>query len=296
MRRPIALTLLLLVASGALATIPSVREAALLQLRSITAPLFGSGEATDPRFDDFYAGMVENLPPQQRAERALELVLNRSQGAAEYVTVRAADWAGQIQSTPRLEGLVQAAMNAPRIEARMAGFEVFLASYNLQKTPEQADVLYKRWERDPAQNGPWMMWSLAMLGARGVDRGRAYARLKAAIDEPDVPLRKAAVDAFARLGGAETIDPLLTVAASDPSPVVRERAFCNLASTGTLLMAERYLAVPGLLHIAEAPTSDGQTRAWSYQALTEISGMYDVPPDAAIWRRKLGEVGLLAEH
>lgn len=296
MRRSLLSTLLLLVGTGALATIPAVREAALAQLRSIAAPLFGHGEATDPRFDAFYADMVEDLPPQQRAERALELVLNRALGAAEYVSERAAGWGGSIASTPRLEGLVQAAMNAPRIEARMAGFEVFLASFELQKTVEQADVLYRRWERDPAQNGPWMMWSLAMLGARGVDRERAYARLLAATDDPDVALRKAAVDAFARLGGAETIDPLLAIAASDPSPIVRERAFCNLASTGTLLMAERYQAVPGLLAIAGAASSDAQTRAWSYQALTEISGLYGLPPDAGVWRERLGAVGLLAER
>lgn len=41
MRRSIALTLMLLAGSGALATIPTVRQAALAQLRSITAPLFG---------------------------------------------------------------------------------------------------------------------------------------------------------------------------------------------------------------------------------------------------------------
>ncbi len=36
-------------------------------------------------------------------------------------------------------------------------------------------------------------------------------------------------------------------------------------------------------------------RAWSYQALTEISGLYDVPPDNGAWRERLTAVGLRAE-
>ncbi|MFO1495164.1 MAG: HEAT repeat domain-containing protein [Lysobacterales bacterium] len=294
MKPKLSVALLLMAAGGgALATIPSVRNAAWQQLRSIAAPLFAQGDATDARFDDFYADMVERLPPQARAERALELVLNRSLGAAEYVTANAASWSGAIEATPQLQSLVRAALDAPRIETRMAAFEVFLAAYGLEKSVAQADQLHARWTRNPAQNGPWAMWSLAMLAARGVDRERTYHALRAALDESDVSLRRAAVDAFARMGGAETIDPLLSVAASDPSPIVRERAFCALASSGTLLMAERYQAIPGLLHIADVSSSDAQNRAWSYQALTEISGLYDVPADTAVWRERLDAVGLL---
>ena len=288
--------LLLIVTSGAFATIPTLREAAVQQWRSISAPLFGHGDATDARFDDFYAAMVEDLPPQQRAQRALELSINRSDGAAEYVAREAAGWIGQITPSPRLDALVEAAMSAPRIETRMAGFEVFLASFGLHKTSAQADQLLVRWDENPVQNGPWMMWALAMLGARGVDRERIYARLLEATQLSDVPQRKAAVDALARLGGAEIVDPLLSIAASDPSPIVRERAFCSLASTGTLLLAERYQAVPGLLFIAESPRSDQQTRGYSYQALKEITNFYELPADPGIWRDKLAAVGLLAER
>lgn len=289
------LPMLLLVTSGAVATIPPLRDAAIRQWRSIAAPLFQQGEATDARFDAFYTSMVEDLPPQQRAERALELAINRSVGAAEYVTAQAPGWIGSITSTPHLEALVQTAANAPRIETRMAGFEVFLASFGLEKTPQQADRLFARWERNPAQNGPWMMWSLSMIGARGIDRERIYARLLDATRVQDIALRKAAVDALARLGGAEVVDPLLSIAASDPSPIVRERAFCGLASSGTLLIAERYQAVPGLLSIAESAQSDQQTREYSYQALKEITSLYELPPDPQIWREKLTAVGLLAE-
>lgn len=290
------LPFLLLLTTGAVATIPPLREVAIAQWRSIAMPLFQRGDATDPHFDAFYAEMVEDLPPQERAERALELAINRSVGAAEYVTTQAASWIGTIQSTPQLDALVRTAVNAPLLETRMAGFEVFLASFGLHKTTEEADRLLADWQRNPAQNGPWMMWSLAALGARGIDRERIFARLLETTREPDPALRKAAVDAMARLGGSEIVAPLLYIAEHDASPVVRERAFCGLASGGTLLIAERYQAVPGLLAIAESAHSDQQTRNWTYQALKEITLLWGLPPDPVIWRQRLAAVGLLAER
>jgi hypothetical protein len=293
MRRVIALLLLLALATGAFATIPELRMAALEQLRSIAAPLFGKGESIDPHFDAFYAGMVEELPAQERAESALQLAINRYVGAAEYVSDNAASWRGTIAATPKLTVLVNAAIEAPLMEVRMAGFEVFLAQYGLEKTSAQVDQLIASWDADPAVNGPWMMWSMAMLGARGIERERIFARLAAALDQDDPALRRAAVDALARLGGGEVIAPLLEMAAHDPKPAVRERAFCGLAASGTLLIAERYLAVPGLLAIAESQASDQQNRDWSYQALKEITNMYDVPADPQSWRARLAGVGLL---
>lgn len=195
--RRLLLPFLLLLTTGAIATIPPLREAAVAQWRSIAMPLFQRGDATDPYFDAFYAEM---------------------------------------------------------------------------------------------------MWSLAALGARGVDRERIYARLLETTRESDPALRKAAVDAMARLGGSEIVAPLLYIAEHDASLIVRERAFCALATGGTLLVAERYQAVPGLLAIAESAHSDQQTRDWTYQALKEITLLYGLPPDAGIWRQRLAAVGLLAER
>ena len=294
--RRLLLPFLLLLTTGAIATIPPLRDVAIAQWRSIAMPLFQRGDSTDPHFDAFYAEMVEDLPPQQRAERALELAINRSVGAAEYVTAQAASWIGTIKSTPQLDALVRTAVNAPLLETRMAGFEVFLASFRLHKTTDEVDRLLADWQRDPAQNGPWMMWSLAALGARGIDRERIFARLLETTREPDPALRKAAVDAMARLGGSEIVSPLLYIAEHDASPMVRERAFCALATGGTLLIAERYQAVPGLLAIAESAHSDQQTRDWTYQALKEITLLWGLPPDPGIWRQRLAAVGLLAER
>jgi hypothetical protein len=287
--------LLVLLAGGALATSPGLRKVALEQLRSIAAPLFERGESIDPHFDAFYTGMVEDLPLQERAEQSLQLAINRYVGAAEYVSANAASWSGQIKPTAPLQALVNTAISAPLMEVRMAGFEVFLAQYQLAKNRQQVDQLVADWHANPAENGPWMMWSLAVLGARGVDREYIYAELTAALENSDEPLRRAAVDALASLGGSEVIDPLLHMAANDPAAAVRERAFCGLAASGTLLMAERYGAVPGLLAIAEDPRSDERNRHWSYQALKEITNLYDVPADPASWRSRLQAVGLLVE-
>lgn len=286
--------LLLLLATGAVATIPELRAVAIEQLRAIAAPLFGKGETIDPHFDAFYTGMVEQLPPQERAEQALQLAINRYVGAAEYVSAHAASWSGTIRATPQLSALINTAIAAPLMEVRMAGFELFLAQYQFEKTPQQVERLIQAWHADPAKYAAWNLWSLSALGARGIARERIYSELLSGLNTPDVDQRRAAVDALARLGGSEVIAPLLQMAGNDPIAAVRERAFCGLAASGTLLIAERYMAVPGLLAIAEDPRSDQQNRDWSYQALKEITNLYDVPADPAEWHQRLDALGLLS--
>jgi hypothetical protein len=254
------------------------------------------GEATDPHFDAFYLQQVEALPPQQRAERVLELSINRSIGAAEYTMRHAQAWRGQLASGDRLAALIQAAMNSPRLEVRMAGFEVQLAQENLEKTPQQAEHLIERLHEDPHGVGAWMLYHLGLLGARGVERGRIFAVLIETSHARDDALRRWSVEALALFGGPETIGPLLSIAAREPSSSIRERAFCALAQSGSFHMAERYDAVPGLLAIASDPRSDRQDVAWSYQALREITGIDDLPPDPVLWRERLQASGLLVRR
>ena len=91
------------------------------------------------------------------------------------------------------------------------------------------------------------------------------------------------------------IAPLLELGINDYSNAVRERAFCGLTDSATLHLAERYEAVPGLLRIAENPSSDRQTLAWTYQALREITGIHGLPDDAVRWRDQLQDAGLLGD-
>ena len=69
--------------AGVLASNEAVRTYVIEQYRSIIEPLFASGESTQPKFDTFYTAMVEELPFQQRAERSLELAINRFEGAPD---------------------------------------------------------------------------------------------------------------------------------------------------------------------------------------------------------------------
>ncbi|MEO5622416.1 MAG: HEAT repeat domain-containing protein [Dokdonella sp.] len=261
-------------------------------LRSLAEPLLGHGDAIAPRFDTFYAGMVEAMPSQERTERALELAIDNYQGAADYVVDRAQAWRGQFKASHSLDALLHAALNSRRIEVRMAAFELSLAEYNLQKTPAEIDRLLARRTADPQGSGPWVLWNISMIGARGVERERIYRILVDALRDTDETQRRWAVDALARFGGEEVVDPLLDIAAHDASSEVQERAFCGLAQSGTLQLAERYRAVPGLLTIAEDRGASVQQRAWVFQALREITESYDVPEDVSAWRVALDRAGL----
>ncbi len=289
----VIILVLCLITTAAFATSSDLRAVALEKLRAIAEPLFQHGESTAPHFDAFYTDMVESLPPQERAERALELAINRFTGAADYVTTHAASWSGTIKPTERLTALIRTAVESPLIEVRMAGFEVNLAEYSIQKTNQSVDDLLKALNEDPKKFGPWSLWNLALIGARGVDRERIFHNLVFFSHATDASLRQHAVDALAKLGGAEAVSPLLDVAAHDQDSSVRERAFCGLAESGTLLLAERYMAVPGLLAIAQDPNADKQTHMWTYQALREITGVHNLPDDPDAWRPQLERLRLL---
>ncbi len=262
-------------------------------LRSLAEPLLGHGDAIAPRFDTFYAGMIEALPSQERTERALELAIDNYQGAADYVVDHAQVWRGQFKASHSLHALLHAALISRRIEVRMAAFELSLAEYNLQKTPAEIDRLLARRATDPQGSGPWALWNISLIGARGVERERIYEILVDAVRDNDETQRRWAVDALARFGGEEVVDPLLAIAAHDASSEVQERAFCGLAQSGTLQLAERYRAVPGLLAIAEDRGASAQQRAWVFQALREITETYDVRDDVSAWHAALDRAGLL---
>jgi hypothetical protein len=282
-----------LVAAAAFAASPVLRSAAIAQLRSIAEPLFEKGVATEPHFDAFYAGMVESLPPQEKIEHALELAINRREGASEYVMQNAQRWRGTFKPTDRLGSLVNIAGESPLIEVRMASFEVYLAEYDLEKSAAQVDRLLQRMTNDPQGSGAWALWNIAIIGARGVDRERIHRELLSALHTGDESLRRWAVDALAKFGGVESIAPLLDVATREKSALVRERAFCALAQSGTFHVAERYEAVPGLYAIAADAGADRQSVAWAYQALREITGIYDLRDEPALWQSRLEQAKLL---
>lgn len=289
------LIFLLLASLGVLASSQQVRHFVVTQFRAIVDPLFDKGEATQPKFDAFYAAMVADFPPQQRAERTLELAINRFVGATDYIFENAQSWRGEVKTNPRLETLTTTALNAPLIEVRMAGFELYLAQYDLDKSVEQVDKLIKQFERNPQKNAAGALWAMAAIAARGIDRERVFDEIIIATENSQDSIRRSAVEALARFGGQEIIQPLLDIASHDSSPYIQERAFCGLAQTGTLHVIERYAALPGLLEVLRDPYSTTQQHSWAYQALKEISTFYDVPEDADAWESRLVEVDMLLQ-
>ena len=237
--------------------------------------------------------MVESLPPQEKVEHALALAINRREGASEYVMQNAQGWRGSFKPGSKLETLINAAGDSSLIEVRMASFEVYLAQYDLEKSTAQVDRLLQRMTNDPQGSSAWVVWNIAILGARGVDRERIHRELLLALHAGDETLRRWAVDALGKFGGVESIAPLLDIAAHEKSVIVRERAFCALAQSGTFQVAERYEAVPGLYAIAADTRADRQSVAWAYQALREITDIHDLRDDATQWEQRLLQAKLL---
>jgi hypothetical protein len=71
---------------------------------------------------------------------------------------------------------------------------------------------------------------------------------------------------------------------NDPSPLVRESAACSVAQSGMLTHERRLTAVPQLIIYSDDPTLDTQTRAWAFQALTDITGQR-LPNQSEAWRQ-----------
>src|SRR5262249_23612455 len=96
-------------------------------------------------------------------------------------------------------------------------------------------------------------------------------------------VRKWAVEGLGHLGTDNTIPPLVEAFRNDPSPVVRERAGCSLASSGMLTRQQRMQAVPDLLAYMDDPTLDSLTRTCVFQALRDITGQ-PIGAHPAAWR------------
>jgi hypothetical protein len=268
------------------------RNLVIAQFRDIAEPLFDHAEATKPQFDTFYTDMVEGFPIQMQAEKALMYAINRFAGSSDYIFENAEHWKGHINKTTKLSTLIDIALEAPLIETRMAGFELYLAENNLDKSEEQVDILLDKMLKNPERNAPWSMWAMAMIAARGVDRDRIFDELVYQTTNPNNEIRRWAVDSLAKFGGEEIVVPLLEIAQYDESPYIQERAFCGLAQSGTLNVNERYSALPGLLKIAQDSQSSQQTLDWVYQALKEISNIYNLENNSKVWAKKLSELEL----
>jgi hypothetical protein len=214
---------------------------------------------------------IETLEPQAQAERLLERAINHYDGAAARIAGSVDGWRGKITMEGRLNGLFMTALNANDLRVRAAALELYLAAYDVGKTPEDLDRMMARGERQ-AEGRPHALFVVGLLGNRGVDPRRALDYLLRYADDPDVETRKWAVEGIAMLGTDDAIAPLLRIFHDDADATVRERAGCGLAQSGMLTAKQRFGAIPALLRFADDPALDDKTHAWVFQALADISG------------------------
>jgi hypothetical protein len=224
-----------------------------------------------------------NQQPQQQAELLLERSINHYVGAIEILGDRVNGWCGQLNRTPRLLSMLEAAMNSNDLRVRAAGIEVYLAVDNIPKAPDNISIVLVPRLSQGGDGRYWALWMVGGLGNRGVEPDHAFAILDEYLRDSDETTRYWAVEGMALLGSDNTIQPLLDTFHSDPSPKVRERAACSLAQSGMLTKDQRMTAVPKIIDFLDDASVDAPTRGWAVQALNDITAA-GLGPDPAAWR------------
>jgi HEAT repeat protein len=226
---------------------------------------------------------LDRQDAQQQAELLLQRAANHDESASDQIAARADRWRGRLQLNSHLNGLITAGFNANDTRVRAAAIEVDLAALGVAKTSASVDQLSQQAESGTQSQRIWALWKLGLLGSRGVEPQRVNQILVSHLRNADPELRHWAVEGLAYLGTDESIAPLLQVFHDDPSPVVRERAACGLASSGMFTSEQRRSIVPQLLNYADDSSLDAQTHAWVYHALRDITSQ-NLPDDATAWK------------
>ena len=226
---------------------------------------------------------LDRASPQSQAELLLERAINHYDGANDQIAARVDGWHGKLKMTPSLQSLFTTALNSNDLRVRAAAIEVDLAALHVPKTSAAVDQFAAQAESGDQKTVVWGLWTLGLLGNRGVEPQRAAQVLTAHVHDSNENIRYWAVEGLAYLGTDEVIPVLLETFHDDPSPTIRERAACGLAQSGMLSEEQRRTAIPELLNFADDPSLDPQTHTWVYQALRDITGQ-SLPNDPASWR------------
>jgi HEAT repeat protein len=234
---------------------------------------------------------LDRQPVQKQAELLLERAINHYDGATDQIAARVERWRlRRLKLTQHLNSLLTAAFNSNDLRVRAAAIEIDLAAINVAKVPSNVEVFEKEAESSDKSVRNWGLWTLGLLGNRGVDTERVTQVLIAHLRDSDQDARHWAVEALALVGTDEIIPPLLQTFHDDPSPMVRERAACSLAQSGMLTEQQRRTAIPELLKFADDPALDAQTHTWVFHALRDITGQ-NLPNEAAAWRNWYSSAG-----
>lgn len=262
-----------------------------IKKQNSTGAKFRGGRTSQTRFARSSAASGNGLD-QQKVQKQAELLLARAvkldDGAAGEIESQAESWRGKLQWDAQLSDLTTVALNSNDASVRSSAIEVQLAAYGLNKNSATVDGLVRQaGSADHAQK-IWSLWSLGLLGNRGIETDRVVqaltAQLKGRGKDSNEDSRRWAVEGLALVGTNATITPLLDALRQDPSALVRERAACSLAQSGMLTHDQRLTAVPQLIADSDDPALDAQTHAWAFQALSDITRQ-PLQRDSAAWRK-----------
>jgi HEAT repeat protein len=230
---------------------------------------------------------LERQKPQKQAELLLARAVSRDDRAADQIQSHVANWRGKIKWNTQLSDLTTVALSSNSDAVRSSAIEVQLAAYGLPKSQSTANMLVRQADSSDHARKIWALWSLGLLGNRGVDSDRIVQvltkHLRGLEKGADEDARRWAVEALALVGTTPTITPLLEAMRNDPSSLVRERAAYSLAVSGMLSHAQRLIAVPQLISYSADAALDAQTRGWAFQALRDITQQH-LPNDPGAWR------------
>jgi len=253
---------------------------------------------------------LDRQNPQKQAEILLERAVSRSDGARAQsggsedqieaqIEARIDAWRGQLQWDSQLGDLTTVALNSSDQRLRASAVEVQLAAYGLPKSQSSVDALERQADSRNHARKIWALWSLGLLGNRGVETDRVVQVLSSHLNDSgqdsardrdrnsnnknNEDARRWAVEGLALVGTTATIAPLLDAMHNDPSAMVREHAACSLAQSAMLSHDQRLIAVPRLISYTSDPVLDAQTQALAFQALAAITKQH-LPNDSAAWR------------
>jgi HEAT repeat protein len=223
-------------------------------------------------------------PEQAEAETLLQRTVSRDQAARNEIASHLDQWRGRIELSDQMNGLITAGLNSDDLEVRTLTIDVDLAALNIGKNSASVDDLERQALSGPQSQRVWALWTLGLLGNRGVQPERVSSILQSQLHDSTVEVRHWAVEGLAYLGTSDAIEPVLKAMHDDPSPTVRERAACSLAQSGMFTHEQRQSVVPTLIAYAEDSSLDASTHAWSYHALSDITGQ-QLGSDPIAWRK-----------
>ena len=218
---------------------------------------------------------------QAQAEQILKRLASGDPAAADLVLSQSDAWTGNTQRTQNTDQLVTAAINLPDMHAREAAIQAQLALDGIARDETGLNTL-KQAVGNPRQR-PWVLWSLGALGNRGIDPVHVAKIIESYLTDPDPYVRAEAVDGLALLATDETVPMMLDRFRNDPSPVVQEHSACDIAQSGMYTHPQRMRAAASLVGWLDDPLLTGQQRAWTFQALGDITGAR-LGSDPAAWR------------